>query len=1095
MNDLGQWLESHGLGKYLDLFAVNEITFSDLRLLTDEDVKELGLPLGPRRRLLAALEGLRSEAAIPSNDAPAPLAPDPSAVADRRQLTIMFADLVGSTRLSTVLEAEDLRELNRDFQEQARAAIEQFGGFVARYMGDGVLAYFGYPLAHEEDAERAVRAGLELTERLAEMNASTTVLARIGIATGQVIVGDLIGEGASRESAAIGETPNLAARLQGVAEPGSLVIDEVTHSIAAPAFETVAHTSTLKGFSAPIRYWRVVGEGQTETRFDARTSRLGTFVGRSHEVGLLLERWESTTAGEGQVALVSGEPGIGKSRLSEELHRRIGVEQPHTRLRYQCSPFHTLSPFYPIVAHLNHAAALLASDPPSRRLDKIERLFAAGDDEAHALIAELLSIPQDSRYTRLQLTADVQKQRTVRVLVQQLLHLASDRPVLFVLEDAHWVDPSTHDLIREVITATAHAKVMIVITHRPDWHSGIPEQPRLVTIPLSRLVTRQATDLVASVTTHAMPDEVIGEIVERAEGVPLFIEELTRSMMERAPGPGLLDVPATLQASLAERIDRLGADRDMAQAAAVIGREFEPTMLADVLQRDEKELLPALHAMLEIGLIHQKSSVDGERYVWKHALVQDVAYGSLLRDQRRSLHLRTAQVLEARSTESVAIEAALLAHHYRAANQPQKSARYWLMGARTSLARAASEEIIAQASNALSDLEKLHDGSDARVSRSQAYTLIGEAMMASRGFAAREVKEPLETALALARETQDLAAEFEALRALGPHLLSASGGAAALKGASRMLEISGECEEDKMQATSLDAAGTAHFLLGDQRSAETALEAARLLVNRAEYDQFPTKGGADIRIPLHGYLSYVLALRGKVDRSTSIIAEGLDLARQQSHPVALAWALAVSARVCLIRGELTEAERMLDEAIEVCDQHGLLQRKGHALALRGRMLLRSGRAREGLAEIEAGLAHWRQGGTVFHTTEYLADGAEAHLALGNVEAARRWLDEAGAVERSHAEMFNAAERERLLARCQRLDGDRAGALDSLERAASRAREQGAHLFELRACIDLVGAHAQGPQEGAAKERLSMCMASWAQGGPVPELQEGRRLLG
>lgn len=1095
MGDLGEWLTRIGLSEYIAVFEENGVDLRSLGDLSEDDLKELDVKLGHRRLIQRMVADQNPADLSPANAVTVSQSTPPSGEADRRQLTIMFADLVGSTQLSTELEPEDLRELNRQFQEAASAAIEQFGGFVARYMGDGVLAYFGYPQAHEDDAERAVRSALELTERLSSLEVSTSALMRVGIATGQVIVGDIIGDGASQESAVTGETPNLAARLQSVAEPGTLVIDKVTHSIVASAFETAPHTSSLKGFASPVPYWEVVSERKTETRFEARGAPLGTFVGRSHELGLLLERWEAAVTGDGQVALVYGEPGLGKSRLSEELHHRIGQGHAHLRLRYQRSPFHTVSPFYPIVQHLDRAAGIEATNTETERLDKIERMVISGDNEIHALIAELLSVPYESRYPRLQLTAAVQKQRTVQALVGQLLELANDQPVLFVFEDAHWVDPSTHDLIRETIIATADVPVMIVITHRPGWLSGIAEQPRVLTLPLSRLVTRQAAHLAGLVAERSIPDDVIREIVERAEGIPLFVEELTKSMMERGLAPGQVNVPATLQASLTERFDRLGSAKDTAQAAAVIGREFELGMLTDVVERPIEDLTTALGAMVAAGLIHEGGTFGDDRYIWKHALVQDVAYASLLRDQRRALHLRTARALEARRNQGTVVEPALLAHHYRGAGKPGEAARHWLIAAQSSLARAASEEIIAQARNALSDLEELDDATDTSTARSEAHTLIGEAMMGKHGFASREVRESLETALELAREARDLGAEFEALRAAGPLQLSTIGGAGSLESASRMLDISEILADDKKRPISLWTAGTAHFMLGAYKNAEKELESARSLVNDSEYSQVPTTGGADLRIPLCGYLAYALSLSGNIDRAKLIVAEGLRIAETQSHPLTLAWALAVSGRVLIVQGEHSDAEDVLNEAITLCDKHGLLQRKGHALALRGRMFVRSERPDAALPDIEEALKLWRQGGTVFHTTEYLADGASAHLELGNDAIALRWLNEALEVERSVGEMFNSTERLRLLARYQLRHAERKIAAETLENAIALAHQQGAKLLELRAYCDLLREHEFTLQGRSVRQRLSQCVdACVAGGGDTPEILEAHSLL-
>ena len=644
--------------------------------------------------------------------------------------------------------------------------------------------------------------------------------------------------------------------------------------------------------------------------------------------------------------------------------------------------------------------------------------------------------------------------------------------------------------------ATADVPVMITITHRPGWVSGIPEQPRVLTLPLSRLVTRQAAHLAGLVAERSIPDDVIREIVERAEGIPLFVEELTKSMMERGLAPGQVNVPATLQASLTERFDRLGPAKDTAQAAAVIGREFELGMLTNVVHRPNEDLTTALDAMVAAGLIHEGGTLGGGRYVWKHALVQDVAYASLLRDQRRALHLRTALVLEERRNQGTVVEPALMAHHYRGAGKPGEAARHWLIAAQSSLARAASEEIIAQARNALSDLEELDDGTNTSAARSEAHTLIGEAMMGKRGFASREVRESLETALELAREARDLGAEFEALRAAGPLQLSTIGGAGTLEGASRMLEISEILADDKKQPISLWTAGTAHFMLGAYKNAEKELESARNLVNDSEYSQVPTTGGADLRIPLCGYLAYALSLSGNVDRAKLIVAEGLRIAETQSHPLTLAWALAVSGRVLIVQGESSDAEDVLNEAITLCDKHGLLQRKGHALALRGRMFVRSGRPHEALPDIEEGLKLWRQGGTVFHTTEYLADGASVHLKLGNDAIALQWLNEALEVERSVGEMFNSAERLRLLARYQLRNDDRNIAAETLEDAITLAHKQGAKLLELRAYCDLLRDHEFTLQDTSVRQRLSQCVDACAAGGGgrTPEILEAHSLL-
>jgi class 3 adenylate cyclase len=592
--DIAAWLRELGLERYAQVFQDSGIEPAILAELTDEDLRELGIPLGPRRKLAKAIATL-SAAAAPPFDHPAAAGSEgtPSPQAERRQLTLMFVDLVGSTELSVRLDPEDLREVMRAYQAACAGVIVRFEGHVARFLGDGVLAYFGWPKAHEDDAERAVRAGLAAAEEIGRLPVGTEarLAVRIGIATGQVVVGDLTSQDASDKDSVIGETPNLAARLQTFAEPGTVVISQATRKLLGGLFELDdLGPHRLKGFAEPLAVWRVAGESRAEGRFEARQSaRLTPLVGRQEEIALLLRRWRQARDGHGRVVLLSGEPGIGKSRIMRELRARLEGE-PHVRLLYQCSPHHTTSPLHPLIVQLERAAGFARDEPPEARLVKLAALLARGTDrldEIVPLIAALLGLPTEDRYPPLDLTPQCQKQRTLEVLVDQLEGLAAAQPVLVTYEDVHWIDPTTQELLSLAIERIQHLPVLAIITFRPEFTPPWSRRPHVSALALTRLGRREGAALVEQVVgDKALPDEVAAQIVAKTDGVPLFVEELTKTVLESGlladagdhyelsrPLPPLA-IPATLHDSLLARLDRLAPVKEVAQIAAAIGREF-----------------------------------------------------------------------------------------------------------------------------------------------------------------------------------------------------------------------------------------------------------------------------------------------------------------------------------------------------------------------------------------------------------------------------------------------------------------------------------------------------------------------------------------
>src|SRR3984893_759105 len=640
--DVAEWLRGLGLEQYAPAFRDNDIDAEVLRRLTGEDLRELGVrSIGHRRRVLDAISALGAALAdVPSTGSP----PDvpAQAEAERRQLTVMFCDLVGSTALSAQLDPEDLREVIGAYHRAVSKIIAEADGFVSRYMGDGVLVYFGYPQAHEDDAERAVRAGLGAIDAVSHLDIKFVKLqARVGIATGLVVVGDLIGEGSAQEQSVVGETPPLPPRLQTLAEPDTVVIAAGTRRLVGDLFE-YRHLGAveLKGIAAPVPAWQVLRPSLVESRFEAlRGSALTRLVGRDEEIALLLRRWARAKAGAGQVVLISGEAGIGKSRIAAGLEERL-LAEPYLRLRYFSSPYHQDSALFPFVDQLGRVAGFARDDEPAIKLEKLEGLLAraASPEEDVALLADLLSLPPSERYPLPDLSPQRKKERTLEALIRQLERFAGQQPVVMVLEDAHWIDPTSRELLDLTVERVRSLPVLLIVTFRPEFQPPWTGQPQVTTLTLNRLDRRDRTALVLQISGgKALPAEVVDQIVDRTDGVPLFVEELTKSVLEsgllreqadryvldRALPP--FAIPTSLHDSLMARLDRLASVRLVAQIGAAIGREFSYALLRAVSRLPEDELQAALGRLVASELVFQRGTPPDAVYSFKHALVQDAA--------------------------------------------------------------------------------------------------------------------------------------------------------------------------------------------------------------------------------------------------------------------------------------------------------------------------------------------------------------------------------------------------------------------------------------------------------------------------------------
>lgn len=748
--EIAAWLGKLGLDKYSRAFTDNDIDVRALRHLTDADLRELGVSLGHRKVLLAAIgelaQGeatLRTETGTPPPQSVTPppaaaqLATGPGEQAERRHLSVFFCDLVDSTVYAQRLDPEDMRALLRAYQDRIAGAVTRYGGHVAQYLGDGVMAFFGWPTAYEDQAERAVRAGLEALEAVQSLAApgGLSIQARVGIASGRVVVGDLSSAG-RHEGAVAGETPNLAARLQGCVAGNQIAISQEVRNLIGESFEIEdLGTRSLKGFDSATQVYRVVGARDVESRFDAaHGATLSHFVGRVHELASLLEKWGHAKAGEGQVVLISGEAGIGKSRLIRAFTDRLHGE-PHTVWRLQGSPYHANSALFPVIQGLQRAVGLWADDTAAQRLDKLESMLKETAEHIAAdapVYADLLSLDTGDRYPRLELPPQELKTRTLRALIERCLLTAKASPLLLIVEDAHWIDPTTKELLEQTLPRLADAPMMMVVTHRPEWQADWSSNyGHVMPLALGRLARPLIAELVASLVGRDANDNLVAEIASRTDGIPLFVEELSRSLLERAAGKraGATEIPATLQGSLMARLDALPATaKDIVQAASVIGREFPRDLLARVCERNRGEIDTALESLVAARLI-VKGGMTAEMLTFRHALIQDAAYQSLLRSRRQRYHEAIAQALIETQAEAVETQPELVAYHFREAGLSERALPYWQRAGERALARSANYEAVDHFGSAVRAASELPEGADRARSLLAARTSLGEAQL------------------------------------------------------------------------------------------------------------------------------------------------------------------------------------------------------------------------------------------------------------------------------------------------------------------------------------------------------------------------------
>jgi len=852
----------------------------------------------------------------------------------------MFADLVGSTALSTRMDPEDLREIISAYQKCVADIVRRFGGFVAKYLGDGVLIYFGYPEAHEDDAERAARAGLAVIDAVAALSAREPLQVRIGAATGLVVVGDLVGSGEAQERGIVGETPNLAARLQDIAEPNTLVIAEATRRLFGNLFELHdLGLMELKGITGPAKAFAVLRPRSVESRFEAmHPAGVTELVGREEELELLLRRWSRAKVGQGQVVLLSGEPGIGKSRLTVALLEAITAD-PNTRLRYFCSPQHTDSALHPIIGQMERAAGVAHHDAPSSRLDKLDALLAptATSPQDAALLAEMLSLPNDGRYPALALEPAQRRQKTLEALVIQLETLSRSAPVVMIFEDVHWIDPTSLEALGRVVERIKALRVLLIITYRPEFAAPWIGQAHVMTLTLNRLSEREVSAMICWVADNkALPQNVLHDIVERSDGIPLFVEEITKAALEAESGPAAalastpspaLAVPASLHASLMARLDRLGGRvKEVAQIGAAIGREFSHALLAAVARKPREDLEYELERLISAGLLFQLNVAPHATYLFKHALVQDAAYGTLLRAPRRQLHATIAATILDGFPEIVRDQPEFVALHLINAERYREALPHILAAARNFTRRYSYLEALRWFERGAQILREQPSDEESQRLELDLYVEWTPVLMAVNGYVDQHT-------LAVAKCADALCRRFGVTDRLLPVLFAqvsfyGAGGGGLVEGLDfgrRILQIGEQTGDPVALMTAHRFAGFCNLWLG--RFAEAAAE---LLEALECFHRIPVAGlaesfGHDPETTSLVLLGSVKQCMGLAEEGEALMQQSLTKAQQLGHPLTLGYVLRHYAIFASLQKNYSTVTTLSEELTRVCLKYQIRQ--------------------------------------------------------------------------------------------------------------------------------------------------------------------------
>ncbi|KRQ14659.1 adenylate/guanylate cyclase domain-containing protein [Bradyrhizobium manausense] len=1112
--DLGTLLRNNGLERFEAAFRDNAIDESVLPHLTQDHLRELGLPLGARIKLLAAIAGLAKE---PLGQPPSPAAVAETS-AERRQVTVLFSDLVGSTVLSTRMDPEDLRKLISAYQKCVTEVVQRYGGFVAKYMGDGVLVYFGYPEAHEDDAERAVQSGLELVSEVTKLKTGTPLQTRVGIATGLVVVGDLVGSGQAQERGIVGETPNLAARLQGLAEPDMVVIADATRQLLGNLFELRdLGLNELKGIAGAVQVWAAVRPTSVEGRFEAfHRSDLTSLVGRDEESQLLLRRWSRAKNGEGQAVLVCGEPGIGKSRLTAALLEEVSKEQ-HARLRCFCSPQRTNSALSPVIGHFERAAGLKHDDTIKTKLDRLDALLlqSATSPMDSALLAEMLSLSNDGRYPALTFDPQQRRQKTLEALLKQIEALSRSAPVLMIFEDAHWTDPTSLELFGRIVDRIEALRVLLVITFRPEFQPPWISLPHVTAVTINRLGRRDIDAVIDRIVGNKfLSPDIREDLIDRTDGIPLFIEEMTKAILEAEseedarrttaaiPSPKL-EIPATLHASLMARLDRLGSAKELAQIGAAIGREFSHALIEAVARKPPADLDSALHRLISAGLLFRQGVPPHAHYLFKHALVQDAAYSTLLREHRRALHKKIVEALEGRFADIVERQPELLARHCSDAGLIEKAAGLWAKAGQRSLERAALPEAAEQLNRALTLIASLPSTPALRREEIKLQVALITPLMHFRGYGAPETKAAALRARTLIEQAQtrgeapeDPFLLFSVLYSFWVANFNGFHASTVTELAAQFLERAEEQKEATLQMLGQRLVGVSQATIGNLPEALTQFDRAIASYNPAEHRQLSARFGQDIRVAALCYRSWIRWMLGYPRAALADAKSAVAEAREVGQGVPLMYSLYFTSYAFIHCGDYQAADAHLDELIPMATEKNAAQWRGGGMMHRGAIRALTGQASDAIAMIPSGIAAWRSSGSVVFVPWYVAHMAKSMAELGRFDDAGRYMAEALATIEGTGERWCESDVRRIAGEIALLAPERdiRNAEAHFERALSVAREQQAKSWELRAAMSLARLWRDRGERARARGLLGEAYDWFREGFETLDLKLAKMLL-
>ena len=1030
---------------------------------------------------------------------------------ERRQLTIASCELLLG---AAGMDPEDLREVIQGYHKCVVETIQQQNGLVANTHGNTAVVYFGYPQAHEDDPERAVRAALELIETVGALKTRTSSQTRVGIATGLVIVGDITDATGAHERGIIGETPNVAAQLQAIAEPDTVIIAESTRRLLGNLFELDdLGTKDLKGIAAPVRAWTALRQSPAAGRFDAfHATGLTALVGREEELELLLRRWSRAKAGEGQAVLLSGEAGIGKSRLTAALLEAIAKE-PHTRLRTFCSPQHTDSALYPTIGQIERTAGFTRDDTLPAKLDKLDALLAQSSTATQdaALFAEMLSLPNDGRYPALELTPQQRRQKTLEALALQVAALTRENPVLMVFEDGQWIDPTSLELFSRIVDRIPTLRVLLIVTYRPEFQPPWLGRPYVTALTINRLTGREAGAMIDRIVGNKpLQASIRKDIIERSDGIPLFVEEMTKAVLEAGgeskaeKTPALTAaVPASLHASLMARLDRLGSVKVVAQIGAVIGRQFPHALIAAVAAKAEPELRSALHQLIEAGLLFSQGVAPHATYLFKHALVQDAAYDTLLREPRRALHAQIADALERQFADIAENQPEILARHCAEAGLLEKAAALWDRAGQRSLERSALIEAVEQFTRGLDQIAALPATPPLRQRQIKLQIGLANSIYHTKGFAAAETKAAFDQARAMIEHAEALGEHVDDPLLLYSVLygffiakfIPFEGEAACALG-SQFLELARQQKATALIMIGHRLLGTTLLCLGEPAEGIKHLDQALALYEPAAHRSLVTHFGHDVGAAAHSLRSLALWLLGYPENALAEIDYALKAARETTHAPTLMLTLDMTTFTQICCGNYSRANAQIDECIALVEEKGIVLWKMQAIAHRGCVLALVGKSAEGIQTISSGIDGWRSIGATVFAQFWLSHLALAYAGLGKLDDAWRKIYETITAIETSKEKWCEAELNRIAGEIALRSPERDTAKAQLyfERALAVARQQQAKSWELRAAMSMARLWRDQGKPQQARELLAPVYRWFTEGFDTLDLKEAKALL-